>query len=121
MFSVVEDASTLHLLSSSNCDATDVCIDTTKLPLLNVDGRDILRIYWLDAYEDYLKQPGVVYMFGKVWVESASAYCSCCLTVKHIEKRIFILPRKFRFNLQTKTEDTAKPVSFTDVYEVLPL
>jgi DNA polymerase alpha subunit A len=116
---VSEDASSLHLLSSSNYDVTDVSIDTSKLPFLNVDGRDILRIYWLDAFEDYLKQPGVVYLFGKVWVESASAYVSCCLTIKQIEKRIFVVPRKFHFNLQTKTEDTSRPVSFTDVYEVL--
>jgi DNA polymerase alpha subunit A len=118
VFTFLEDSRSLHLLSSSNCDISDVSIDASKLPFVTVDGRDILRIYWLDAFEDYLKQPGVVYLFGKVWVDTASAHVSCCLTVKNIEKRVFLLPRKFRFSRQTKSEDTSRPVSFTDVYEV---
>jgi len=99
----------------------DVAIDATKLPLLNVDGLDILRIFWLDAFEDHIKQPGVVYLFGKVWVESAATHVSCSLTIKNIERRIFLLPRKFHFDTKTKTEDTSRPVSFMDVYQVLLL
>ena len=36
---------------------------------------------------------GIVYLFGKVWIESAKAYVSCCVTVKNIERCIFLLPR----------------------------
>ena len=36
---------------------------------------------------------GIVYLFGKVWVESAKSYVSCCVSVKNIDRRIFILPR----------------------------
>ena len=36
---------------------------------------------------------GVVYLFGKVYVEDAKSYVSCCVTVKDIERRIFVLPR----------------------------
>jgi hypothetical protein len=36
---------------------------------------------------------GIVHLFGKVWVEEAKIHVSCCVTVKNIEKRLFILPR----------------------------
>lgn len=36
---------------------------------------------------------GSVYLFGKVWIKSAKAYVSCCVTVKNIERRIYLLPR----------------------------
>ena len=38
--------------------------------------------------------PGVVYLFGKVWIESAKAHVSCCVAVKNIERKVFLLPRK---------------------------
>jgi DNA polymerase alpha subunit A len=57
-------------------------------------------MFWWDAYEEWFKQPGVVYLFGKVWIESAKTHVSCCVTVKNIERRIFLLPReKVRWNL----------------------
>ena len=34
-----------------------------------------------------------MYLFGKVWIESAKAYVSCCVHVKNIERRIYLLPR----------------------------
>ena len=37
---------------------------------------------------------GIVYLFGKVWIESAKTYVSCCVAVKNIERKIFLLPRK---------------------------
>ena len=37
----------------------DVIVDSSKLPLTtNEEGDQVLRMYWLDAYEDYYKQPG---------------------------------------------------------------
>lgn len=36
---------------------------------------------------------GTVYLFGKVWIEKAKVYVSCCVTVKNIERRIYVLPR----------------------------
>ena len=32
-------------------------------------------------------------MFGKVWIESANTHVSCCVIVKNIERRIYVLPR----------------------------
>ena len=41
----------------------DIHVDTTQLPLTtNKDGEQVLRFYWLDAYEDYYKHPGL-YIF----------------------------------------------------------
>lgn len=37
----------------------DVQVDSSKLPLTtNAEGEQVLRMYWLDAYEDQYKQPG---------------------------------------------------------------
>ncbi len=37
----------------------DVHVDSSQLPLTtNEDGEQVLRMYWLDAYEDYFRQPG---------------------------------------------------------------
>ena len=53
----------------------DIEIDTKSLPLIDEEGGDkILHFYWLDVYEDYYRQPGTVYMFGKVWVEEAHTH-----------------------------------------------
>lgn len=37
---------------------------------------------------------GVVFLFGKVWIESATTYVSCCVTVKNIERTVYLLPRE---------------------------
>jgi len=37
---------------------------------------------------------GVVYLFGKVYVEDAKAYVSCCVVVKDIPRRVYFLPRE---------------------------
>ncbi|KAK4326034.1 hypothetical protein Pmani_003411 [Petrolisthes manimaculis] len=94
----------------------DVHIDSSQLPLITTDeGDQVLRFYWLDAYEDYFKQPGTVFLFGKVWIEGAKSYVSCCVTIKNIQRRIIILPRKKRVNPTTKEE--GEDVSMMDVYQ----
>ena len=54
----------------------------------------MLRVFWWDAHEEVFKQPGVVYLFGKVWIEAAKTHVSCCVTVKNIPRRIYLLPRE---------------------------
>ncbi|XP_071950860.1 DNA polymerase alpha catalytic subunit-like [Antedon mediterranea] len=91
--------------------ADGVQIDTSSLPLTkNEEGEQVLRFYWFDSYEDPYKQPGVVYLFGKVWIDSAKTHVSCCVPVKNIERQVFLLPRET--NLRTN-----EPVGFRDVYE----
>ncbi|XP_067434009.1 DNA polymerase alpha catalytic subunit [Thunnus thynnus] len=95
----------------------DVQVDSSKLPLVEgPDGEQVFRFYWLDAFEDPYNQPGVVYLFGKVWIESAESHVSCCVSVKNIERTMYFLPREYKVNPKTgEVSDT--PVGMMDVYQ----
>ncbi|XP_068206264.1 DNA polymerase alpha catalytic subunit-like [Palaemon carinicauda] len=93
----------------------DIQIDSSQLPLTtNSKGEQVLRFYWLDAYEEPFKQPGTVYLFGKVWIDSVQSYTSCCISVKKIERRVYLLPRVKRLNLKTHQE--TDNINLGDVY-----
>ncbi|KAI4889009.1 hypothetical protein NFI96_021924 [Prochilodus magdalenae] len=95
----------------------EVQVDSSQLPLMEgPDGEMVFRFYWLDAFEDQFNQPGVVYLFGKVWIESAKAHVSCCVAVKNIERTMYLLPREHKVNLATG-EETDDPVGMMDVYQ----
>ncbi|OXB62902.1 hypothetical protein ASZ78_001024 [Callipepla squamata] len=97
--------------------ATDVQLDPNLLPLVNGENDDqVLRFYWLDAYEDQYTQPGVVFLFGKVWIESANTYVSCCVTVKNIERTVYLLPRETEMDLSSGKE-TETPVTIMSVFK----
>ncbi|CAH8568397.1 unnamed protein product [Schistosoma turkestanicum] len=67
--------------------------DPVSFPISSSKG-NILYFYWFDAYEDFKQLPGIVYLFGKLYDHSKSGtYTSCCLRVKDLERRIFLLPR----------------------------
>lgn len=70
-----------------------------QLPLqTNETGEKVLRFYWLDAWEDRFVKPGIIYLFGKVYVDPSNkkAGCvSCCLVVKNVNRQIFLLPREY--------------------------
>ncbi|XP_052126861.1 DNA polymerase alpha catalytic subunit isoform X1 [Frankliniella occidentalis] len=102
--------------ASNSAGPAEVSVDLSKLPLTtNEKGDQVLRLFWLDAYEDPFRQPGIVYLFGKVWIETAKSHVSCCVAVKNIDRRIYLLPREEQMDLKTK-KSTGKPVSLTDVY-----
>ncbi|KAM3936321.1 DNA polymerase alpha catalytic subunit [Leptodactylus fuscus] len=95
----------------------EVQVDSSLLPLVTgEDGDQVFRFYWLDAYEDQYNQPGVVYLFGKVWIESAETYVSCCVSVKNIERTVYLLPRETRIQLPAG-KDTGAPVTMMNVYQ----
>uniref|UniRef100_A0AAY4AWZ0 DNA-directed DNA polymerase n=1 Tax=Denticeps clupeoides TaxID=299321 RepID=A0AAY4AWZ0_9TELE len=95
----------------------DVQVDSSRLPMVEgPDGEMVFRFYWLDAFEDQFSQPGVVFLFGKVWIELAKAHVSCCVAVKNIERTIYILPREHKMNMPSG-QQTDSPVSMMDVYE----
>lgn len=77
-----------------------------QLPLqTNEDGEKTLKFYWLDAWEDRFVKPGVVYLFGKVYVNPSNkkAGCvSCCLVVKNIHRQLFLLPREYVSKTETE-------------------
>uniref|UniRef100_A0A8C0F8T7 DNA polymerase n=1 Tax=Bubo bubo TaxID=30461 RepID=A0A8C0F8T7_BUBBB len=95
----------------------EVQLDPSLLPLVNGENGDqVLRFYWLDAYEDQYSQPGVVFLFGKVWIESANTYVSCCVTVKNIERTVYLLPRETEIDLSVGKE-TETPVTIMSVFK----
>ncbi|XP_069007702.1 DNA polymerase alpha catalytic subunit isoform X1 [Embiotoca jacksoni] len=95
----------------------EVQVDSSRLPLVEgTDGEQLFRFYWLDAFEEPYSQPGVVYLFGKVWIESAQFHVSCCVTVRNIERTMYLLPREYKANPKTgEVSDT--PVGMMDVYQ----
>ncbi|XP_054015194.1 DNA polymerase alpha catalytic subunit [Hylaeus anthracinus] len=98
----------------------EVSVDATELPLpliTNGNKEEVFRFYWWDAYEDPFKQPGVVYLFGKVFVPSIKAYCSCCLTVKNIPRRIYLLPRVHIKTSSKESDEEPKLNTMEDVYK----
>uniref|UniRef100_A0AAQ4RCG8 DNA polymerase n=1 Tax=Gasterosteus aculeatus aculeatus TaxID=481459 RepID=A0AAQ4RCG8_GASAC len=95
----------------------EIQVDSSQLPLVEqADGEKVFRFYWLDAFEDPYSQPGVVYLFGKVWIESATSHVSCCVTVKNIERTLYLLPREYKVNTKSG-EVTDSPVEMIDVYQ----
>lgn len=54
----------------------------------------VFRFFYWDAYEDIYNQPGTVFLFGKVWSESAKTYASCCVIIKNIQRQVYLLPRE---------------------------
>ena len=84
--------------AASTTSSTKPAIEEKMLPLptiTNEAGDKIFRFFWWDAFEDPYKHPGVVYLFGKVFVKSLNEYVSCSLCIKNIERRIFLLPREY--------------------------
>ncbi len=49
-------------------------MDASSLPTVGDQGEEVLPFYWLDAYEDMYRQPGTVFLFGKVWVPQANTH-----------------------------------------------
>ncbi|XP_036160449.1 DNA polymerase alpha catalytic subunit isoform X2 [Myotis myotis] len=100
----------------SSFSAQEVQLDSSHLPLVKgADEEQVFQFYWLDAYEDQYNQPGVVFLFGKVWIKSAETYVSCCVMVKNIERTLYFLPREMKIDLNTGKE-TGTPVTMKDVY-----
>lgn len=73
-------------------------------------------MFWLDAYEDSFKHPGTVWLFGKVFIESAQTYVSCCVTVKNIQRRIFLLKRENRYDSKQQKELDDEEITVEDIY-----
>ncbi|TRY76652.1 hypothetical protein TCAL_04076 [Tigriopus californicus] len=91
-------------------------LESGDLPLVsNKHGEKVLRMYWLDAFEDPFKQPGKIWLFGKVFIQRAGTHVSCCLQVNRIMRRIFLLKRASKYDMKAKC-DTGIEVAIGDVY-----
>ncbi|VDN90464.1 unnamed protein product [Brugia pahangi] len=69
----------------------------------NLEGELVLRFYWLDAFEDPIKMPGTVYLFGRLMNGSISE--SCCVVVKNIWRQVFFLPREKHLVNEVQTDE----------------
>lgn len=79
--------------------STDAAVDTVKAqPNSNIqalEDDESLRMFWFD----YLEVNDDLHLIGKVKDRATDRYVSCCLTVRGIERNLFVLPRKTRFGM----------------------
>ncbi|XP_070158979.1 DNA polymerase alpha catalytic subunit [Polyergus mexicanus] len=78
------------------------------------DEEEVFRFYYLDAYENPYKNPGTVYLFGKTYIPNHDVYCSCCVMVHCIPRRIYLLPRKY---IKTSRNNESELTTMEDVYK----
>jgi DNA polymerase alpha subunit A len=64
-------------------------VPTTKTNVLNTDEH--VYMYWLDAFE----KNGTVYLFGKIMDQKTNTFHSCCVSIKNIQRNVYLLPRSF--------------------------
>ena len=99
-------------------DGPEVKVDGTTLPTVkNEEGEEILKFFWLDAYEAENHKSGTVYLFGKVFNEASGTHVSTCVTVEGLERNLFVLPRAFK--LDRDGDVTDEKVEMVDVYQEL--
>ncbi|TKR94314.1 hypothetical protein L596_008611 [Steinernema carpocapsae] len=72
--------------------ATSLDPSTTEFVLQKTDNSLTIRMYYLDAFEDYMKHPGTVYLFGRVQHKTAS--WSCCVILKNIPRHYYVMVKE---------------------------
>lgn len=89
-----------ELLGSFDVDAAQAMVTS------NVDGNSALKFWYWDAYEDPIKLPGKLFLFGKmVSDKNPKEYKSVCVTVENVNRCLYLLPRKYvsiRFHICTQ-------------------
>lgn len=79
-------------------DALLGSIDTDAIPTIDDKGSNAntLKFWFWDAWEDPIKLPGKVYLFGRTPVaNNPKEYRSICIAVEGIERNLYVLPRQF--------------------------
>ncbi|KAK4879037.1 hypothetical protein RN001_007183 [Aquatica leii] len=100
---------------TSNTVQADINLDRSQIPSIkNVEGKQVFRFFWWDAYENVFKRPGEIFLFGKTYCEAVKSYVSCCVTIQNIERKIYLLPRTHVLDLHRQPTET--PVTMIDVY-----
>lgn len=71
-----------------------------------------IDFFWFDAYEDPLRKPGEIYLFGKR-LNDKNQWKSVCVWIRNIERTMYVLPR-----LLNKTDDVevGERAEVMDVY-----
>ncbi|CAG9863485.1 unnamed protein product [Phyllotreta striolata] len=102
-------------IATGSEDAESSSAIPADTPFVKVDGKNVFRFFWWDAYVDPQHQQGTVFLFGKTYCETSKKYESCCVAVKNIERTLFVLPRPFELDENGKPTD--KPVTFKTVHD----
>lgn len=96
----IENENYANVLSNweQNCDAiTDD--DDELLGSIDVDiveKQTTINFWYWDAYEDPIKLPGKVFLFGRMPVENnTKEYKSVCVTIENVQRCLYVLPRKY--------------------------
>lgn len=64
--------------------------------LASTDDKKTLKFWFWDAWEEPIKFPGKVFLFGRVPAENNSKeFRSVCVTIENVERNLYVLPRKF--------------------------
>ncbi|KAL6007618.1 hypothetical protein ACLOJK_033117 [Asimina triloba] len=82
-----------------------------------LDSDGSLPFYMIDAYEEtYGANLGTLYMFGKV--KAGSAYLSCCLVVRNMQRCVYAIPNDSVFpkdkTMELENDATDSQISPTD-------
>jgi len=74
-----------------------------------------IDFFWFDAYEDAVRKPGQIYLFGKT-LNKQNEWQSICVFIKNIQRTMYVLPR-----LKNKTDDieNGERIEFLNVYKEL--
>lgn len=61
-----------------------------------VEQKSTINFWLWDAYEDPIKMPGKVFLFGRMPMENnAKEFKSVCVTVENVDRNMYVLPRKY--------------------------
>lgn len=59
-------------------------------------NKNTLKLWFWDAWEDPIRFPGKVFLFGKTPTENnPNEFKSVCVRVESVERNLYVLPRKF--------------------------
>lgn len=61
----------------------------------SVDGKTTMKFWFWDAWEEPVKFPGKLFLFGKVQSDkNPNEYNSVCVTIENVERCLYLLPRE---------------------------
>lgn len=79
-----------ELLGSIDVDAAQTAITSS------VDGKSTMKFWYWDAFEDPIKLPGKIFLFGKMAsAENPKEFKSVCITVEKVNRCLYLLPRQY--------------------------
>lgn len=79
-----------ELLGSINVD------NAHALTNEDVERKNSMKFWFWDAWDEPIKFPGKVFLFGKTPLENnLNEYKSVCVTIENVEKCLYLLPREY--------------------------